>query len=76
MATKAEELKDGCLSKVAEDEPVFVLRARDKLAPLAVMDWIARAEMMGVSREKIDGAIDLLHKMWVWRAANGSKLPD
>jgi len=76
MATKTEELADGCLSKVAEDEPVFVLRANDRLAPLVVMDWIAKAEMMGVPKEKIEGANDLLIKMWEWQGANGSKLPD
>jgi hypothetical protein len=42
MGTKKEELESttGCLAKAADDEPIFVLRAQDRLAPAAVYNWI------------------------------------
>jgi len=48
MATKREVLLaaakgEGCLGKAADDEPVFVLRAQDILAPMAIRDWAYRA---------------------------------
>ena len=36
MATKAT---DSCLAKVGDDEPIFVLRAQDQLAPRTVRLW-------------------------------------
>ena len=42
MATKRNPGKYDCLSKVADDEPLFVLRAHDPLAPGAVRGWAAR----------------------------------
>ena len=46
MLTKKEVLEEaargeGCLGKAADDEVVFVLRAKDKLAPLLVRHWQA-----------------------------------
>jgi len=76
MGTRAEELKGGCLSKVADDEPVFVLRARDKLAPMAVQVWAAYAEIEGVDPDKVREARLLASAMWRWQKEHGSKLPD
>ena len=39
MGTKTQNLTDGCLSRVAADEPIFVLRAQDKAAPKLVRKW-------------------------------------
>ena len=39
MATK---LTDSCLQKVGDDEPIFVLRAQDMLAPGIVRAWAIR----------------------------------
>lgn len=36
MATKNT---DRCLQKVSDDEPIFVLRAQDRLAPALVRQW-------------------------------------
>jgi hypothetical protein len=38
----------GCMVKAAEDEPIFVLRAKDPLAPLSVQDWVFRAKFTGL----------------------------
>lgn len=39
MATKEQELIDGCFAHAAMDEPLFVLKATDELAPTHVRDW-------------------------------------
>ncbi len=41
MGTRTSELAnpDSCFSKAAEDEPLFVLRANDELAPDSVREW-------------------------------------
>ena len=39
MAIKKQELIDGCFAKAGDDEPLFVLRATDKLAPALVREW-------------------------------------
>lgn len=41
MGTKREELVNasGCLGKAHDDEPIFILRAHDLLAPFIVRQW-------------------------------------
>lgn len=41
---KADELSnpDSCLNRAADDEPLFVLKATDALAPTLVREWVAR----------------------------------
>lgn len=74
---KSEEAIHGCFAKAADDEPVFVLRAKDALAPSVVREWIYRAELNGVSRKKLAGAEELAQAMVEWaKAHGGAKLPD
>jgi len=81
MATKKEELEkalrgEGCLGKAADDEPVFILRAQDKLAAAIVREWAERlyaAAPFGTRNEKIDEARRLADAMDRWRTR---KLPD
>ncbi len=42
---KNQELlnQKSCLNKAAPDEPIFVLRAKDKLAPQTLRHWVAIA---------------------------------
>lgn len=42
MGLKKQELIDGCFAKAADDEPIFVLRGQDKLAPELVREWARR----------------------------------
>jgi hypothetical protein len=68
---------DSCLKKAADDEPIFVLRAKDKCAPGAVIDWINRATEAGcVNEEKIAEAYALVNAMKEWQRNNGCKVPD
>lgn len=74
MATKREG--DSCYDKAALDEPIFVLRANDRLAPMIVRFWARIADMMGVNRAKVQKAEVCAMKMEEWAVKRGSKLPD
>ena len=67
---KRDELNDpnSCLNRAADDEPIFVLRAKDRLAPAAVYEW-ARAAERGASHEpeRIAEARMLAQVMMNWR---------
>lgn len=90
MGTKKEELESttGCLAKCANDEPIFVLRAQDVLAPGIIRAWVAqvsRQHMVHRSRHappspnllaKLEEAEHLAFQMEAWQAENGSKVPD
>ena len=81
MASKIEVLKEaalgkGCLGKAAVDEPVFVLRAQDKLAPVLVEEWASLAELHGTPPAKVIGARQLAREMRNWQKNNKAKYPD
>jgi hypothetical protein len=70
--TKAETLNaltrgEGCLGKSQDDEPVFVLTARDPAAPEAVRKWAEHAWQAGHSAKKIDEALSIATEMERWR---------
>lgn len=74
MSTKAT---DKCLKKAGDDEPIFVLRAQDKTAPLAVRAWAATAKLVGAGDDKVAEALKTADEMEAWQKANGrAKLPD
>lgn len=39
MGTKLNEMRNGCFAKALDDEPMFVLLARDPAAPALVREW-------------------------------------
>lgn len=67
---------DSCLKKGAPDEPIFVLRAQDKLAPNLVRMWAASAASQGTPYEKTREGRELADRMEQWQAEHGSKVPD
>ncbi len=68
---------EGCLGRSADDEPVFVLCARDVTAATAVRKWATSAELRGdVPLGKIAAAFDVANAMDIWRATHGGKAPD
>jgi hypothetical protein len=75
MATKREELEnpDSCLSKAAGNEPLFVLRGQDTLAPLVVEFWAKLAFQKGVPLAKRLEARRLADQMKRWPER---KVPD
>ena len=79
--TKAEEVAavargEGCLGRSQDDEPVFVLVARDRYAAQAVRGWAALVHAHGAS-PKADDALALAARMDAWREAHGGgRIPD
>lgn len=67
---------EGCLANCQDDEPIFVLVARDQTAPETVDDWIDRAAARGVASEKLADAKALASQMDDWQERHGSKVPD
>jgi hypothetical protein len=44
MGTKLQELRNGCFANAMDDEPMFVLLARDPNAPAQVREWADQRE--------------------------------
>lgn len=57
---------DPCLSKVSDDEPIFVLRAQDMFSPELVREWARLAHEKGCPQWKIDEAIAIAEEMEQW----------
>lgn len=74
MATKNTGVP--CYDKAGGDEPIFVLRAQDKLAPEIVLQWADQAARSGASPDKIREAIKLADEMIEWQGKNNCKIPD
>ncbi len=66
---------EGCFGKSQLDEPVFVLCARDVLAPGVIRDWVRRARIIGVNEEKLADALDDAFCMDEWQRQHGAKTP-
>lgn len=62
------------LKKIPEDEPVFVLRAQDRAAPVTVAGWAILAQYAGSPREKYRGATDQADAMVQWQKENPDKV--
>lgn len=81
MATKGEELEkaargEGCLGRARDDEHVFILRAKDKLAAKTVIYWCMTALDAGVPSAKIAEALRSAADMLDYRATFGCHTPD
>lgn len=76
---KAMELRGpSCLSKAKDDEPIFVLKSTDELAPDIVREWAERylevksrpeGGMSAGQYEKYKEAKALADQMEAWRAS-------
>lgn len=55
--------EDSCLAKVKPNEPIFVLRAQDKLASTLVRRWAVQAREQGCPEEKVQEAYDCANAM-------------
>jgi hypothetical protein len=65
-----------CLEKSKEDEPIFVLCARDMMAPGIVMKWAHLARIAGVNLDKVNEAIQCATEMREWQRKNFTRVPD
>lgn len=73
MSTRAENIAqpDSCLNKAEDDEPVFILRAKDLLATRAIGAWITAAHQNGMHVDKIESAHAVIDAMHAWRRKKG-----
>lgn len=76
MATKAteEETTNSTWNKIDRNEPVFILRAQDVLAPMVVRYWAELAAKMQVPTPKVLEAFAQADRMRQWNGTR--KLPD
>jgi len=73
--TSAERLARWA-GRLAENEPVFCLRARDITAPNTVRRWAASCAELGGPAHKIGDAMLQAVDMERWQRAHGCKSPD
>lgn len=66
----------GVLGKAHDNEPVFILRARDPSARTVVQYWISRAKMLGTDPAKLAEAKAIEDAIEEWNARYGSRVPD
>lgn len=73
IRTAAEELAEGesVLNRAADDEPVFVLRARDPLAAMTVLWWAHNAVGAGGGERKYNAALEVAMAIERWRGRRG-----
>lgn len=64
---------DSCLDKVHANEPIFVLRGQDRLAPDLIREWARLAEHHSLPQEKLNEALACADAMETWP---NRKFPD
>lgn len=62
--------------KIKADEPVFLLRAKDKLAPMVTRHWANMLEQRDGDANMIQMVRNHANLMEKWQEKNGCKLPD
>jgi len=77
MGTKLQELRDGCFARAMDDEPMFVLLARDRGTPAMVRAWcdarqadVEAGKRPASDMEQINEARGCANRMEAWRAEN------
>lgn len=62
--------------RIADDEPVFLLRAKDKIAPTIVRAWAKHLKANGGDAATANRAMEWAKEMERWQKANQCKMPD
>lgn len=71
MGTKNNPGEFDCYANAEPDEPMFILLARDPLAPRLVRQWAVERQMRGDFDEaKLQEAIECADAMQAWREDN------
>jgi hypothetical protein len=80
METKNAPNPNGCLAKAEPDEPMFILLARDPLAPALVEEWaqkrVMTCEATDANVAKVNGALETARAMREWRTKNRPDRPN
>jgi hypothetical protein len=61
---------------IPADEPVFLLRGQDALAPSLLLDWASRMRSLGGDPAMADLVRNQAQRMIIWQNENGVKIPD
>lgn len=61
---------------IGADEPVFLIRAKDKTAASAVRAWAALASKAGAATNIIEAALAHAETIEAWQAKNATQVPD
>lgn len=71
MGTKNNPAPFDCYANAEDDEPMFILLARDVQAPTLVRRWAhQRAELGTADAAKVQEALDCADAMEKWRLEN------
>jgi hypothetical protein len=73
MGTRNNPGKHDCMHKIAPDEPFFVLRANDPIAPAVVRMWAAQYWQSGGDPEKVAEARRCAEAMEAWHREHLAK---
>ncbi len=72
MGTKLNPGEYDCYEKAEPDEPMFILLARDPLAPSLIHIWANMREDLGKDPEKTAEARAIADEMVKWRENNNA----
>jgi hypothetical protein len=61
---------------IPADEPVFLLRGQDALAPSLLLDWASRMRSLGGDPAMADLVRVQANRMIIWQNTHGVKVPD
>jgi hypothetical protein len=61
---------------IPEDEPVFLIRAKDKVGPMTVEQWANYAEAAGADSNIVAYARAHANSMRAYQAMRGCQIPD
>lgn len=63
-------------TSIAEEEPVFILRAQDIAAPAAIRAWVKLAKSLGASAHILESAESLARAMEGWPLRKLADMPE
>jgi hypothetical protein len=63
-------------TSIDDDEPIFLLRAKDAVAPIVVAYWAKLVEDYGGDRELAASVKKWADEMVEWQNEHGKKMPD
>jgi hypothetical protein len=67
VSTKLNPGPYDCYAKLADDEPYFVLRAKDPMAPALIRLWVEQRRVQYGNYAKLTEALDCAIQMEGWR---------
>jgi hypothetical protein len=59
-----------CMVRAKSEEPIFVLRAKDPIAKIALAEWIVESKKAGLHKDKMDDAMACLQLFKTYKVEN------